>query len=107
MVVLKKIKAATLVETLVASVIIVIVFLIASMSLNNVFKGMVTSDGSALENRIEELRYFVANDALKLPFYEEMDRWDISIESHQSTTVLTYLNKSNSKEKKIILDETN
>ena len=42
--VLKKIKAASLAETLVASVIVMIVFIIASLSVNNVFGTMVQSD---------------------------------------------------------------
>jgi len=106
MVVLKKIKAATLVETLVASVIIVIVFLIASMSLNNVFKGMVKSDDSALQNRIKELRYFALNDQLQLPFFEEETKWDIAIENRKTMLTLTYTNKINAKEGQLILDET-
>ena len=37
MVVLKKIKASTLMETLVATVLIIVVFMAASMILNNMF----------------------------------------------------------------------
>src|SRR5690606_8321693 len=105
MVILKKIRSATLVETMVASVIIVIVFLIASLSLNNIFRGTINSDDAALRNRINELTYFVNNEKIKIPFYEDTPLWDIVVEKREEKTVMEILNKKNGKEVRIKLAE--
>ncbi len=49
MVVLKKIKAFTLMETLVATVLIVIVFMISSMLLNNLFYNSIKDNTIAID----------------------------------------------------------
>lgn len=105
MVILKKIRSATLVETMVASVIIVIVFLIASLSLNNIFRGTINSDDSALKNRINELTYFFNNEKTKIPFFEDTPLWDIAIETQNGENVMEVLNKKNGKEIRINLAE--
>ncbi|PHS65762.1 MAG: hypothetical protein COB12_06735 [Flavobacterium sp.] len=99
MVVLKKIQSATLVETLVASVIILVVFLIASMSLNNVFKTTIKENDSALKSRIKELHYLNRNHQIIIPFYEETDLWEIKIEKQQGATLLFSESKLNNKVK--------
>lgn len=98
MVILKKIRSATLVETMVASVIIVIVFVVASLSVNNIFKGVINSDDSALRNRINELTYFIQNKKIKVPFYEETAPWDIAIEKQEEEIVMEISNKKNGRE---------
>lgn len=105
MVILKKVRSATLVETMVASVIIVIVFLIASLSLNNIFLGTINSDDATLQNRINELTYFVRNEKIKIPFYEVTPLWDIAIENKKEENVMEVLNKKNGKEVRIKLAE--
>ncbi len=80
MVVLKKIKAATLVETLVASAILVIIFLIASLSINNVFKNTVANNDFELNNRIKEITYQAKNKKVNIPYLEETQRWKITLE---------------------------
>lgn len=98
MVILKKIRSATLVETMVASVIIVIVFVVASLSVNNIFRGTINSDDFALRNRVNELTYFVQNNKLKIPFYEETALWDIAIEKQEEEIVMEISNKKNGRE---------
>lgn len=105
MVVLKKVRSATLVEIMVASVIIVIVFLIASLSVNNIFRGTINSDDSSLRNRINELTYFVQNDKIEIPFYEERLLWDIVIENRGKENIMEVKNKKNGKEIRIKLIE--
>ncbi len=104
MVILKKIRSATLVETMVASVIIVIVFVVASLSVNNIFRGTINSDDSALRNRINELTYFIQNKKIKVPFYEETALWDIAIEKQGEETVMEINNKKNGREETIIIE---
>jgi cytochrome c oxidase assembly protein Cox11 len=101
MVILKKIPAATLVETLVASVIIVIVFMIASLSLNNIFKGTITSNGTPLQNRIKELSYLSLNKKITIPFYENTSIWEITIEKQNGELILYSVNKIVSKNQQI------
>ncbi len=103
MVVLKKIRAATLVETLIASVIIVVVFMIASMSLNNIFKGSLTGNEDVVLNRIKELTYLYKNDKIDLPFYQEETYWEIIIEKRQEEVILFYENKNTSKNQEILI----
>jgi hypothetical protein len=93
------------VETMVASVIIVIVFLIASLSVNNIFRGTINNDDSALRNRIKELTYFTQNKKIELPFYEETSLWDIAIERMGKNIIIEVLNKKNGKEFKVDLDK--
>ena len=85
------------------SVIIVIVFLIASLSLNNIFRGTLNSDDAALRNRINELTYFVNYDKVKIPFYEDTPLWDIAIETKEGENVIEILNKKNGKKSRLKL----
>jgi hypothetical protein len=98
MAVLRKIKAASLVETLIASVIIVVIFLIASLSINNVFKNIIENDDSQLNNRVRELTYLVKHQKIKLPYYEENSQLEISIEKKEGKVYLETFNKNDVKE---------
>lgn len=79
MVILKKIKSATLVETLIATVLIIVIFLMASMIINNLFFNTFHQKKELLVNRLDELEYNYINKAIKLPYKEEIDNWDIEI----------------------------
>ncbi|WP_109301636.1 hypothetical protein [Aquimarina sp. AU474] len=90
MVILKRIRGATLIETLTASVLIIIVFMIASLSFNNIFNNHVKRNQSAIENRIKELEYLTIHQKIKLPYTEDFAGWDIEVVSHKNTASLTY-----------------
>lgn len=79
MVILKKIKASTLMETLVASVLIVIVFMISSMILNNMFSNTIRSNTRTIDAYMNELQYLYKNEMLKLPYYDDIDYWTIEV----------------------------
>ena len=89
-----KIRASSLIETIVASILIMIVFVIASLTLNNIFRGVVKNDTSQLDYRVKELTYLFQNDKLELPFYEETKMWDIAIEGSESDYRLEALYKA-------------
>ncbi|WP_038597868.1 hypothetical protein [Dokdonia sp. MED134] len=76
----KRIKATTLMETLVATSIILIIFVIASLVLNNVFKSITLRDTFSVSNRIEKLMYLYQNDKLSLPYDELTKDYELSIE---------------------------
>lgn len=68
-------------ETLVATVIIVIIFMISSMILNNIFGNTLKSNTDKVSNRITELEYLYRYDKVSLPYQEEFEDWVIYIES--------------------------
>lgn len=79
MVVLKKIKAATLMETLVSTVIIVLVFMISSFLLNSLFNNTVKYNTDAVQTHISELMYLSEHNKLEIPYNDEFENWYISI----------------------------
>ncbi|GAB5400859.1 MAG: hypothetical protein Aureis2KO_24440 [Aureisphaera sp.] len=97
MVVLKKIRAATIVEILVASAIIVIVFTISSLSLNNVFKGVVKGNDAEFQNRMKELTYLAKHQKISIPFYEDTEQWDIAIEKTGTAIMMEAVHKASEK----------
>lgn len=62
-------------ETLVATVIIVIIFMISSLILNNVFGNIVVNDLQPIETRMLELEYEYKNGKLLLPYQEDEGDW--------------------------------
>jgi predicted PurR-regulated permease PerM len=80
MVVLKKIKASTLMETLIATVLVVVTFLLASMILNNLVSNTIQSDTQAIDTHLLELHYLQQHKQLTVPYSENFQNWSISIE---------------------------
>ncbi|MBZ9731341.1 hypothetical protein LB467_16755 [Salegentibacter sp. JZCK2] len=103
MALLKKLKGASLVETLTASVIIVVVFMIASLSFNNIFLNSVKADNNLLQNRVQELKYLSEYGKLPLPFYEEGPYWIISAEEVGPKQEINVQNLRNGQEYQIQL----
>ncbi|AXG69206.1 hypothetical protein KORDIASMS9_01426 [Kordia sp. SMS9] len=79
MVVLKKIKAATLMETLVATVLIVLVFMISTFLLNSLFNTTVRQNTDALKTHISELAYLSKHHQISIPYDEEFNNWEIFV----------------------------
>lgn len=88
----KKIPGATLMETLVATSIILIVFVVASLVLNNTFRTWAEKDSFSLQNRLEVLQYLYVHKKLTVPYYEDFEGYEIAIESALEDTieVITY-----------------
>ena len=84
MVVLKKVSASTLMETMVATVLIVVIFMIASLILNNTFRNTVLYNASAIEAHLNQLEYQFLNDLINIPYETHYQEWEIHItqESH-------------------------
>lgn len=80
MVVLKKIKSASLIEILVATAIIVIVFVVASLILNNLILNSYSQKTHIIEYRLNELEYDLLHKKIKLPYKENLEKWDVTIE---------------------------
>lgn len=78
MVVLKKIKASTLMETMIATVLIVIIFMVASLTLNNLFKNSLKFNTSEAQFRLDKLEYQFQHNVLELPYYEDYNGWEFN-----------------------------
>lgn len=81
-----KLKASTIVETLIASLIIIIVFAIASLTLNNVFKTNIKKDTTLVQYRLNKLSYLLQKNKISIPYNEEYEGWEISIKNSNSDT---------------------
>ena len=73
----KKVKASTLVEVLVASVLIIVIFAIASLSLNNVFKSAVKGNTSSIENELNKLQYLYQHQKINDTYQTDFGDWEI------------------------------
>ena len=98
MALLKKLRGSSLLETLTASVIIVVVFMIASFSFNNVFMNSVKANDDLLQNRLQELEYLSGHDKISFPFFEEGPYWIISAEEFRETAKFEVRNMRSGKE---------
>lgn len=107
--ILKKIKGSTLMETLVASVLIVIVFMLAGMIMNNIFRNSFKNDTRAIEAHLNELHYLHNNDQLQLPYQEEFGKWTIDITGYDSNSMFELefeaINSSTNKTISYIINE--
>lgn len=66
-------------ETITASVIIIIVFAIASLTLNNVFSATINNDTNQIENHLYKLEYQYVNNQISIPYNEAIENWEIGI----------------------------
>ncbi len=82
---IKKITAASLVEVLVASVLILVIFTISSFSLNNLFKSNYQRNTFLTESRLKELQYLYIHDQLQLPYSENFADGEIYIDCNAKT----------------------
>lgn len=76
-------------ETLVATVLIIVIFLLSSLILNNIFLGQVNSQTGPVETRINELNYLLINEKIETPYAETFNQWDISINSYKERDRIT------------------
>ena len=79
MVVLKRVKASTLMETLVATVLIVIVFMVASLVLNSLFAANVAQNDNEIRQQLLQLQYQYEYGKLDIPYFDEKGPWDIAV----------------------------
>ena len=104
MAVLRKVKASTLMETLVATVLLIVIFTVASLTLNSFFGNTVTSDTRAVNSHLNELEYRYQNRRLQLPYAEIYQDWNISISAdNQYNIALVKLEATHPETQKVIV----
>tara|TARA_R110000751_G_scaffold288597_1_gene394680 strand:+ start:292 stop:624 length:333 start_codon:yes stop_codon:yes gene_type:complete len=95
MVVLKKLKASTLMETLISMVLVIVIFMVSSMILNNLFSNTIRNNTRLISSHLNELEYLFINDKLTLPHYDEYNNWIVSVskkeQGNQAYIVFTAL----------------
>ncbi|WP_420603213.1 hypothetical protein [Flagellimonas sp.] len=84
----KRIKASTLMETMVATVLIVVIFMLSSLILNNLFAAQVRGNLQPLKTHLDKVEYLYSNGKLTAPYYEEWNDWTISVENQNDGTAL-------------------
>ena len=77
MALLKKIRASTLMETMVATILIVIIFMVASLIMNSLMAAQVNANTGNISERLHRLEYQYANGLLQLPYQEDWNDWSI------------------------------
>lgn len=89
-------------ETLVATVLIVVVFMMASMTLNTLFVTSMEQNDSPIRQELLFLQYRYAHGKLSLPHFEEHEHWEIKVEQqtwHDTEQVIfSAMNTRNNKE---------
>ncbi|MEK6151987.1 hypothetical protein WIW50_01940 [Flavobacteriaceae bacterium 3-367] len=90
MALLKRIKASTLMETMVATVLIVIIFAVASSLLNSIFLAQIKGNTAAVDTHLGELEYAYRNGKIPLPYEGELQGWEVRM-SAQEIKGLTYV----------------
>ena len=96
MVVLKKLKASTLMETMVATVLIVVIFMFSSLILNSLFSAQVKGNLQPIKSHLDQLEYQYVNQKINLPYYEEWKTWDITISASQNIVQIEAVEKQDS-----------
>jgi len=89
--VLKKLKASSLMETLVATVLIIIVFMIASLTLNNILFGSIRKEAGKINTHLNELHYNYLHSKIEVPYYETFEDWEVSIEQSKEKDGILFI----------------
>lgn len=109
MALLKRIRSATLVEVLVATVLIVIIFMAASLVLNNLLQNTFSKNTHSIDTRINELEYQIQNHQLILPYTAVHGDWEINIseENKGPQRILVFKALNLKTEKEIVKTQIN
>lgn len=85
MALLKKLKGSTLMETMVATVLIVVIFMVSSLILNNILRGYASGNTRSLNNHLRELEYRTMHGFLITPYAENFKNWEIEVTKKKQT----------------------
>lgn len=83
MVRITKVKASSITETIVATTIIIIVFTVVTLSLNNVLRNSVENDTSLIQQKMHELVYSNQHKKIALPITIKEKNWELSLFKEQ------------------------
>ena len=102
----RTLKASSLIENLVASVLIIVVFMIASLSINNIFGNYIYGNDREVQLRISELSYLYVHGKISSGYSEIYKGKAISIEIiNDSPFIVINQNNELLKTEEIVYDE--
>ncbi len=88
-------------ETLIATVLIMVIFMMASLILNTVFSNSIKSNTRSITAKLNEIEYLYRSDKLQLPYIDDYKDWIISAEHNKASKGIK-IKASNAKTKKDI-----
>ena len=103
---LKKIRSATLIEALVATVLIIIVFVVASLVLNNLLFNTFSRNMQPAETRMSELEYLSQHNQIKLPYREDFKHWSIELDTERINDKVWLISKAVNKNNSNTISKT-
>lgn len=68
-------------ETMVATVLIIVIFMLSSLIMNSLFATQMGENHTALDSHLDKLEYLQGNRKIILPYYEEWDGWKITLQN--------------------------
>ena len=74
-----KLRGATLLETLVATVLILVIFLVSGLIINNLAKNTIQNNHHSIEVELKRLGYFGLHQKISLPYSAEFKNWNIEV----------------------------
>lgn len=80
---LLKVKASSLVETLIATVIIMVVFGIAMASISSILKNTVNSSTNKIDSQLNKFVYQYEHGLIIVPDIIEVDRWNVEVKKQK------------------------
>lgn len=105
MVVLKKIKSSSLTEVLIATTIILVVFGIATITINNLLTSFYYQNSDAIVAKLTELQYKYKNNQILIPYKNDYKGWKINIYKSSENPALIILRGEHMINKKIITNK--
>lgn len=84
-------------ETLVATVLIVLVFMISTFLLNSLFNNTVRQNSDALKTHISELTYLSMHNQIAIPYDKEFNNWEIFVEREGTKLIFEASHKETNK----------
>ncbi|WP_299334935.1 hypothetical protein [uncultured Psychroserpens sp.] len=75
-------------ETLIATVLIMVIFILSSLILNNLFASTVKHNMRAIKAKTNELEYLYINKKIELPFQGDFENWTITITNTRNSKIV-------------------
>lgn len=102
-----KLKSSTLMEALVASIIIFIIFVVSIEIINNIALSASSRNSFELRQEINEIKYNASTNNLELPFFTRNRNWHISVYRENGLKYLMMKNLDNQESHLKILPDAN
>ncbi len=95
-------------ETLVATVLIVVLFMLASRVLNSLFYNSIRQNDTRVHYELIRLQYLYENDKLEVPYMMEKGSWRIEVEQvvWKSTTKTVFSARDIASDKALVVSRT-